>query len=275
MALPSHATASQRISYVLVRIVAGFGFVFLIAPILAIIPISFSSGSFLSYPLPGFSLKWYEAVLTPYPWLSSLRNSLIIGSATMVIATILGTMAAVGLQNLRFKYKALLTALLVSPLAVPVVVSGVALYFFFASVGLLGTFAGMILAHTVLATPFVVITVSVTLQGFDPTLVQAALSLGANRFEAFRSVTLPIIMPGVVSGAIFAFITSFDEIVVALFIAAPSQFTLPRQLFAGVRDKLDPSIVAVAVLLLVVSTLLILVLELLRWRTERLTSQKR
>jgi putative spermidine/putrescine transport system permease protein len=259
---------------VAVRIAAGFGFVFLLAPIVAIIPISFSSGSFLNYPLPGFSLKWYQQVLTPYPWLTAFENSMIIGAATTVVATTIGTLAAIGLNRLKFRFKPLLVALLVSPMVVPLVITALGLYFFFAWLELLGTFTGMILAHTVLAVPFVVITVTATLQGFDYNLVRAAESLGAHPLTVFRTVTLPLIAPGVISGAIFAFVTSFDEVVVALFIASPGQFTLPRQLFAGLRDKLEPSIVAVAVMLIVLSTALLLVIELLRRRSERVAGRR-
>ena len=163
-------------------------------------------------------------------------------------------------------------ALLISPMMVPWVITALAAYFVFARVGLAGSFTGMILAHTVLAVPFVVITVTATLQGFDRNLVRAAQSLGARPITAFFGVTLPLILPGVVSGAIFAFVTSFDEIVVALFIASPAQFTLPRQLFSGLRDNLDPSIVAIATLLIVVSIALMAVVELLRWRSERLSA---
>lgn len=273
MALPIHATLSQRAWYVGLRLAAGFGFAFLLVPIIIIIPISFSSSSFLNYPLPGLTLKWYEVALRPFPWLSSFQNSVIIAIATTLFATVLGTMAAVGLNGLQFRFKPLLMAFLISPMVVPLVITALALYFFFASIELLGTFTGMILAHTVLAIPFVVITVTATLQGFDHNLVRAAQSLGANRFSAFRTVTLPIIMPGVASGAIFAFVTSFDEIVVALFIASPAQFTLPRQLFSGLRDKLDPSIVAVAVMLIALSTVLLATIEILRWRSERLIAK--
>ena len=274
MALPSHATPGERAGRLGLRLAAGFGFTFLLAPILIIIPISFSSGSFLNYPLPGFSLKWYEAALAPYPWLTSFRNSLIIAAAATLLATALGTAAAVGLNALQFRGKGLVTAFLISPMVVPLVISALAFYFFFARLQILGTFAAMILAHTVLAAPFVVITVTATLKGFDGNLVRAAQSLGAGRWAAFRTVTLPIIAPGVASGAIFAFVTSFDEIVVALFIASPAQFTLPRQLFSGLRDQLDPSIVAVAVMLILLSTLLLTAIELLRWRSERLTAAR-
>ncbi len=269
MALPSHATAGQRLWYVAFRVFCGLGFLFMLGPIVVIIPISFSSSSLLNYPLPGLSLKWYEAVFVPFPWMLALKNSLIIGVSTMILATILGTLAAYGLTSANFRFKGLVMGLLVSPMVVPLAITGLALYFFFSRTGLIGTHIGLIFAHTVLAIPFVVITVSATLQGFDRNMVRAAASLGARPLNAFRQVTLPLIMPGVVSGAIFAFVTSFDEIVVALFIATPAQFTLPRQLFAGLRDKLDPSIVAIATLLIAVSVLLMVVVELLRWRSER------
>ena len=195
---------------------------------------------------------------------------LIIACATTLLATFLGTLAAYGLTSVEFRLKPLVMALLISPMMVPLVITALAAYFLFARMGLAGTFTGMILAHTVLAVPFVVITVTATLQGFDRNMVRAAQSLGAPPLRAFFKVTLPLIMPGVISGAIFAFVTSFDEVVVALFIASPAQFTLPRQLFSGLRDNLDPSIVAIATLLIVISVSLMAVAELLRWRAEKL-----
>jgi len=270
LALPRHATTAERVWHLALRVFCALGFVYLVGPILAIAPISFSSASFLNYPLPGLSLRWYEAVFSPFPWMTALKNSLIIAVFTTILATVLGTLAAYGLSSARFRFKGSIMALLLSPLVVPLVITGLAMYFFFARVGLIGTHAGLIFAHTVLAIPFVVITVTATLQGFDRELVRAAASLGARPTSGFFQVTLPLILPGVVAGAIFAFVTSFDEIVVALFIAAPAQFTLPRQLFAGLRDKLDPSIVAVATLLVVVSIVLMAAVELLRWRAERL-----
>jgi len=270
MALPQYATPSQRIWHWSFRVICVLVFFFLVAPIIVIIPISVSSSSLLNYPLPGLSWKWFEVIFTPYPWMLSLENSIIIASATTLLATILGTLAAYGLTSAEFRFKPLVMALLLSPMMVPLVITALAAYFVFARVGLSGTFTGMILAHTVLAVPFVVITVTATLQGFDRNMVRAAQSLGARPITAFFGVTLPLIMPGVISGAIFAFVTSFDEIVVALFIASPAQHTLPRQLFSGLRDNLDPSIVAIATLLIGVSVLLMAVVELLRWRSERL-----
>ena len=270
MALARHTTLSTRIWRWVHYCVCSLVFVFLIAPIVVIIPIAFSDSSVLNYPLPSLSLKWFEVIFAPYPWMESLKNSVLIASATTVLATLLGTLAAYGLTMAQFRFKPLIMGLLISPIMVPLVITALAAYFAFSRVGLIGTFHGMILAHTVLAVPFVVITVTATLQGFDHNLTRAAQSLGSHPLRAFVDVTLPLIMPGVISGAVFAFVTSFDEIVVALFIASPAQFTLPRQLFAGLRDNLDPSIVAIATLLIAISISLMAVVELLRWRTERL-----
>ncbi|WP_033048367.1 ABC transporter permease [Sinorhizobium meliloti] len=230
--------------------------VFLIGPSLAIIPISFSSANFLSYPLPGFSLQWYYKILQPHPWMSALLNSLIIGAGATVVASILGTVAALGLSRGHLPARSAILAVVISPMIVPVVISGVGMYFFFARLGLVASFLGLVLAHAVLAVPFVVITVTATLKNFDMNLVRAAASLGASPFHAFRTVTLPLIAPGVVSGALFAFVFSFDEVVVALFISGPGQRTLPRQMFDGLRDNIDPSILAMSTLLVIISVVL-------------------
>jgi putative spermidine/putrescine transport system permease protein len=250
-------------------------FAFLILPILAIVPISFSAGEWLTYPLPGLSLRWYEDFLSSEMWLHSLRNSLIVASATTVLATGLGTLAALGLARASFPLKGLVMAVLISPMIVPIVITAVGVYFFFAAWGLVNTYLGLIFAHTVLAAPFVVITVTSAMQGFDRNLGRAGSSLGANPPTVFFRITLPLILPGVVSGALFAFATSFDEVVVALFLAGPAQRTLPRQMFSGIRENISPTITAAATLLIVVSVLLMTALELLRRRAERLRGQLR
>ena len=274
MALPVNATRGQHVWYWCLRLICAFGFLFLVGPIVVIVPISFSSGSFLSYPLPGLSLRWYQTVVEPFPWMFALENSLIVAVATTLIATTLGTLAAYGLTRADFPGKPLIFGLLISPLAVPVVISALGLYFFFARVGLVQTHAGLIIAHVVLAVPFVVITVSATLKGFDWNLVRAAESLGAPPLAAFFQVTLPLIAPGVLAGAVFAFVTSLDEVIVALFVSGPAQITLPRQLFTGLRDQLDPSIVAIATILIVFSLALLVVVELLQWRSARHGSRR-
>ncbi|MGQ9365001.1 ABC transporter permease [Azospirillum sp. ST 5-10] len=263
-------TAGQRMAWATTVVVASLVLVFLMAPILAIMPLSVSSGSYLTYPLPGLSLRWYADFVTSERWTGALKNSLIIGVSATVLSMILGTLAALGLAQWKSRLKPLVLAVVLSPMVVPLVITAVGVYFFFAPLGLTGSYLGLILAHTALATPFVVITVSATLQGFDTNLTRAAASLGAPPLQAFRRVTLPLILPGVASGALFAFATSFDEVVVVLFMAGPEQRTLPREMFSGIRENISPTITAVAVVLTVISVLLLACMEWLRRRAERL-----
>ena len=268
--LPPHATATQRAWHVGLWAITALVLGFLILPILVIVPLSFSSGSFLNFPLAGLSLRWYEELLGSERWLSSLRNSVVVACAATLLATVLGTLAALGLQRARFPGRSLLLALVISHMVVPLVIVAVGVYFFYAPLGLTGGLVGLTLAHTALAVPFVVITVSATLQGFDTNLSRAAASLGADPATAFFRITLPIILPGVVSGALFAFVTSFDEVVVALFLTGPQDRTLPRQMFDGIRENISPVIAAAATLLIILSVLLMTVMEALRRRGERL-----
>lgn len=257
------------------RVFVGLVLAYLVLPILVVIPLSFTAGQLLVFPIPGYSLQWYEDFFTNPLWTGALWNSVMIGVATTILATILGTLAALGLHGSKFRLKPVVVALLITPLAAPVVIVAVATFYFFASINLVGTYLGVILAHTLLALPFVVITVTATLQGFDTNLTRAGASLGATPVHVFRTVTLPIISPGIISGALFAFVTSFDEIVVALFVASPQQRTLPRQIFSGVSESISPTIMAAAVVLLVISLGLMIVMELLRRRSERLVGRAR
>lgn len=243
---------------------------FLVLPILVIVPLSFSSSTFLAFPLPGLSLRWYQELFASEVWRRSIQNSLIVGVGATLISTVLGTMAALGLSRARFTGKSVLMAILISPMIVPLVIVAAGTYFFYVPLGLTGSLLGLTLAHTALAAPFVVITVTATLQGFDQTLVRAAGSLGASPTRAFFAITLPLIAPGVVSGALFAFVTSFDEVVVAVFLTGPSQRTLPRQMFDGIRENISPVITAAATLLIMLSIVLMTTMELLRRRNERL-----
>jgi len=247
---------------------------FMILPLLAVVPISFSSGSFLFYPLPGYSLQWYERVFTGGPWMQALSNSLVVGIASTLLATVLGTLAALAFARRSLPAAASLLGLLISPMIFPPVISGLGMYFLFGQLGLTGTMTGLIVAHTVLATPFVLISVAASLQGFDMTLLKAAAMSGASPTRAFMGIALPMIAPGVASGAIFAFMTSFDEIVVALFIGGPSQRTLPRQMFDGIRDTIDPSIVAMSTFLLLVGIAGLLTTTFLTLRAQRNTSKE-
>jgi putative spermidine/putrescine transport system permease protein len=243
---------------------------FLVAPIIAIIPLSFSSSSFLTYPLPGFSLEWYDAFLGSERWIRSLKNSVLVGSLATLLAMALGVPAAIGLTQGRFPLRGLIMALVLSPMIVPVVIIAVGIYFFFAPLGLTSNYFGLVIAHAMLGTPFVVVAVSATLAGFDRNLIRAAASMGAPPLRIFRKVILPLILPGVVSGGLFAFATSFDEVILVLFIAGPEQATLPRQMFNDVRESINPTITAVASILIAVSIVLLTALEMLRRRGERL-----
>jgi len=266
----SPQTASQRLAWIATIVASTLVFIFLMAPILAIVPLSFSSSTYLTYPLPGFSLRWYEEFLNSARWMNSLKNSFIIGISSAMLSMALGTLASLGLAQWKSKWKPLILAVVLSPMVVPVVITAVGVYFFFAPLGLTGNYLGLILVHTALATPFVVITVSATLQSFDMTLARAAASLGAPPLLTFRKVILPLILPGLASGALFAFATSFDEVVTVLFLAGPEQRTLPREMFSGIRENISPTITAVAVVLTVISVFMLSTLEILRRRNERL-----
>jgi putative spermidine/putrescine transport system permease protein len=258
----------ERVWYYALRILAGLTLLYLILPVLAIIPLSFNQDSFLVYPMTGFSLRWYADFFNSSEWMHALRNSLIVAPCATLLAVVFGTLASVGLTRGEFRGKSLVMFLLISPMVVPVVIVGVACYLFFAPLGLDNHYSTLILAHAALGTPFVVITVSATLQGYNHNLTRAAENLGAAPFVAFMRVTLPLIAPGVISGALFAFATSFDEVVVTLFLAGPQQITLPRQMFSGIRENLSPTIAAAATLLIGTSVVMLLTLEWLRGRRE-------
>ena len=265
-----HLTREERFWRAVLYVTSGLVLFFLMAPILAIVPLSFNSGTFLTYPLDGLSLRWYNAFIASEQWMRALRNSFVIGISSAVLATALGTLAALGLTRADFRGKGLVMAILLSPMIVPVVIVAVGFYFFFAPLGLTASYTGLILAHTALGTPFVVITVAATLKGFDENLARASASLGAAPVEAFFKVILPLIAPGVASGALFAFATSFDEVVVVLMVAGPEQRTLPREMFSGLRENISPTITAVATIMILVSVVMLASLEMLRRRNERL-----
>jgi len=263
---PAYATPLDKLGWWGLRAACVAVLLFLLLPILVIIPLSFSDSSFLVYPIPGWSLKWYENLFTSAEWIRATKNSFIIAPAATVIATVLGTLAAVGLVRVNFPFKGLLMSFLIAPMVVPIVVVGVSTYLFFAPLGLADSYIGLIIVHAALGAPFVLTTVLATLQGFNQNLVRASLSLGENPLNTFFRITLPVIAPGVISGALFAFATSFDEVVVVLFLAGPDQVTLPRQMFTGIRENITPTIAAVATLLILFTTTLLLVLEWLRGR---------
>jgi putative spermidine/putrescine transport system permease protein len=270
MAVAPYATTTERIWYVVHRVFVAAVLLFLIAPILVIAPLSFNSEPYFTFPLPGVSLRWYEDFFTNDRWTLALQTSIKVAAAVTVLATALGTVAALGLSRAKLPARGLIMSLLISPMVVPVIISAVGMYFFYTRIGLSNSLTGLILAHTALATPFVVIVVTATLSGFDHSLTRAGASLGASPPRVFFKVILPLILPGVISGALFACVTSFDEVVVVLFLAGPEQRTLPKQMFSGIREMISPTITAAATLLILFAVIMLTTIELLRRRSERL-----
>jgi putative spermidine/putrescine transport system permease protein len=277
VSLPVYATAGQRVWYYAFRVICGLIYFFLMAPILVIIPLSFNAEDFftftpemLRFDPAGYSLKHYVDFFTNPDWQGPLWNSLAIAPVATLIAVTLGTLAAVGLSQSHVPFRRAIMAILISPMIVPLIISAAGMYFFYSRVGLQGTYWGVVLAHAALGIPFVIITVTATLVSFDRSLVRAAAMMGAGPLRTFFKVQMPLIMPGVVAGGLFAFVTSFDEVVVVLFLGAAGQKTLPWQMFTGLREQISPTILAAATVLIVISVALLATLELLRRRSERL-----
>lgn len=276
--LPPYASPAQKVWFYTFRyVICGGIFFFLIAPIITIIPLSFNSQDFFTFTREmlalqpeGYSLKHYKDFFTNSSWQNALRNSFLIAPAAALLATSFGTLAAIGLSQSHVPFRRAIMAILISPMIVPLIISAAGMYFFYSRIGLQGTYLGVVLAHAVLGTPFVIITVTATLVGFDKSLTRAAANLGANPVTTFFRVQMPLIIPGVVSGALFAFITSFDEVVVVLFLGSAGQKTIPWQMFTGLREQISPTILAVATLMVAISIALLSVLEMLRRRSERL-----
>jgi putative spermidine/putrescine transport system permease protein len=306
MALPPYADPLERLWHRTYQVICALVFIFLIAPILIVIPLSFNVEPYFSFTEKmvrldptGYSLRWYDTLLTfgmqapevprdgawyadmwaNATWVQAAKNSLIIGFWATIFATVLGTLAALGLSRPEMPYRRAIMAILISPMIVPIIIIATGMFFFYSNpCGIIGiecgrltsTYLGVILAHTILGIPFVIITVTATLSGFDQSLIRAAQSLGANPRTVFFKVVMPLILPGVVSGALFAFVTSFDEVVAVLFIAGPEQQTIPRQMWNGIREQISPAILAVATILVVISIALLTTVELLRRRSDRL-----
>ncbi len=290
MALPSYATPVQRTYYYAYLVFCGIVFFFLIAPLVAIIPISFSRSPFMLFtegmlawpPDPeAWSFRWYRYMVgictdknltTPCSnrWMIGTVNSFFIGTISTLVATALGTLAALGLSRPHMPYKGLIMSILISPMIVPLIITAAGMFFFYAKINLVYTFTGIILAHVALSTPFVVITVTATLVGFDTNMTKASQSLGARPIRTFFKVIMPLILPGVISGALFAFITSFDEVVIVMFMASLDQLTIPKQMWAGIRQEISPVILCMATCLVALSIFLLTTVELLRRRSEKM-----
>ncbi len=297
MALPRHASTLERIWHYTYLVICGLIFLFLIAPILIVIPLSFNAEPYFTFTEKmlrldptGFSLRWYDMLLTfgmiapdaardsswwadvweNAAWVRAAKNSVIIGFFSTLLATALGTLAALGLSRPEMPFRRAIMAVLISPMIVPIIITATGLFFFYSSTGLAHTYFGIVLAHATLGIPFVIITVTATLVGFDHSLTRAAASLGATPQTTFFKITMPLILPGVISGALFAFVTSFDEVVVVLFVAGFDQQTIPRQMWNGIREQISPAILAVATILVVISIMLLATIEILRRRSEKL-----
>ncbi len=293
--LPPYATASEVLWFYIFRGICGAIFVFLITPIIILIPLSFNQEPYFSFT-PGmlaldseaFSIRWYVDILKNgmaapealsgwwldmwqnAQWIRSIKNSFFIGIFATLLATGLGTLAAIGLSRSEMPYRRPIMALLISPMIVPLVITASGLFYFFSNVGLAKTYLGLIFAHAALGTPFVIITVTATLVGFDKSLTQAAANMGAGPIKTFFKIQMPLILPGVISGGLFAFITSFDEVVVVLQLSDVVQRTIPRQMFSGIREQISPTILAVATILVLISIILLTIVEMLRRRSERM-----
>ncbi len=297
MALPIYADPLERIWYYSYRVICALIFIFLIAPILIIMPLSFNVEPYFTFTPEmlrldpdGYSMRWYDNLLTfgmaapdavrdggwwsdawaNSKWIQAAKNSVIVGFFSTIVATVLGTIAAMGLSRPEMPYRKLIMAILISPMIVPIIITATGLFFFYSDIGLSGTYFGLVMAHATLGIPFVIITVTATMMGFDRSLIRAAQNMGAGPVTTFFKVQLPLITPGVVSGALFAFVTSFDEVVVVLFVGSHEQQTIPRQMWNGIREQISPSILAVATILVIFSICLLTVVELLRRRSERL-----
>ncbi|MEZ5931528.1 MAG: ABC transporter permease [Alphaproteobacteria bacterium] len=294
--LPPYASTGERAWYYGFRVICALIFIFLITPILVIVPLSFNAEPYFSFTKgmmsldpDAYSLRWYQDIFSNgmanpnaegvawwadmwanAQWVRAMKNSFIIGIAATLLATALGTLAAIGLSRSEMPYRGAIMSILISPMIVPLVITAAGMFYFYSQIKLSQTYLGVILAHAALGTPFVIITVTATLVGFDNSLVRAAASLGANPIRTFFKVQMPLIIPGVVSGGLFAFITSFDEVVAVLFLAGPEQRTIPRQMWSGIREQISPTILAVATILVIISIGLLTAMELLRRRNERL-----
>lgn len=283
-----YMTAQQVFWHYFFRVLCGAIFTFLVTPILVVLPLSFNAQDFFTFTPEmlrldpeGYSLKHYRDFFSNNEWQRSFKNSLIIAPIATVISVSLGTLAAIGLSQSHVPGRRAIMAILISPMIVPLIISATGMFFFYSdvgrflegSLGLGKNFVGyikVVLAHAVLGIPFVIITVTATLVGFDRSLTRAAANMGAGPIKTFFSIQMPLILPGVISGGLFAFITSFDEVVVVLFVGSASQKTLPWQMFTGLREQISPTILAVATILVVISIALLTTVELLRRRSERL-----
>lgn len=300
MALPKYADPLERVWHYTYLVICALIFLFLIAPILVVMPLSFNAEPYFTFSEKmlklnpeGYSTRWYDLLLTfgmqepdairdsswwadvwhNAKWVQATKNSVIIGFFSTILATTLGTIAALGLSRPEMPARRAIMAILISPMIVPIIITATGLFFFYSWIGIQNwgiPYLGVVLAHATLGIPFVIITVTATLVGFDHSLTRAAANMGADPMRTFFKVQMPLILPGVISGALFAFVTSFDEVVVVLFVGGLDEQTIPRQMWNGIREQISPAILSVATILVIISIALLATVELLRRRSERL-----
>ncbi|SHK21201.1 putative spermidine/putrescine transport system permease protein [Shimia gijangensis] len=300
MALPKYADPLERAWHYIYLVICALIFLFLIAPILVVMPLSFNAEPYFTFTEKmlkldpdGYSTRWYDLLLTfgmqepdavrdsswwadawnNAHWIQATKNSVIIGFFSTILATTLGTIAALGLSRSEMPARRAIMAILISPMIVPIIITATGLFFFYSWIGIQNwgiPYLGVVLAHATLGIPFVIITVTATLVGFDHSLTRAAANMGANPTRTFFKVQMPLILPGVISGALFAFVTSFDEVVVVLFVGGLDEQTIPRQMWNGIREQISPAILSVATILVIISIALLTTVELLRRRSEKL-----
>lgn len=257
----------------IVKIIFGaLAVTFLLGPLVAILPLGFTSGSFLTYPTPGWSMRWFQELFIADSWRRSIINSLIISGGTTILATTLGTMAAMGLRHKGIMLAAPIRTFFILPMVVPAVVLGVGMQLLFTRIGIANTYTGVIVAHTIVAIPLVLISVSGSLAGIDSRLELAAESLGASPLTVFRKVTFPLAMPGMASGAVLAFATSLDEVVLTLFVAGPNQRTLARQMFSTIRENISPMIASAAFLFIVATIVIGIGTVIMKKRVKKISA---
>ena len=241
---------------------------FLLLPIAVVVPVSFTPQRYLSLPGAELSLRHYNALLADPQWLRSIMDSLIVGLSATALAVLLGTMCAIGCWRISSRLSEIIRLIMLAPMIVPSIVHALGFYQAWVQFGLIDTYAGLIAAHTMKGMPYVVITVSAALANVDLKLEQAARSLGASLAQTLRRVIIPAAMPGILAGAVFAFATSWDELVVNLFITSRNVYTLPRKIWDGIHDNINPSVAAVATLLILITLIAMLVRQCQQRRAE-------
>jgi putative spermidine/putrescine transport system permease protein len=255
-------------------VVSGAAILFLIAPVLLLIPMSLGSAEIIEFPPSKIGIDQYRKFFNHPAWQTAVLNSLQVAVGTSIVSTTIGLLASLALVWGRFKGKGFINAFILSPMIVPLIVMALAFYISLSKLGMLGTKLGLILAYTPLTLPFSVLPISATLRGFDRSLEHAALNLGASRFQTFIRITFPIIRPGILTGAIFAFMIAFDEVVIALFICGSTAVTLPKKMWDVIRYEIEPMLPAISTLLLLLAVVILVLIGVLQKRmSHRMTAK--